>query len=87
MRLGLVGLGRMGGPMAWRLLDVGHDVIGCDVAPSAADRARRAGVDAVGALPALIRALEIPRVIWLMLPAGRDYRPDARPARGTAQPR
>src|SRR6266516_1258713 len=70
MRLGLVGLGRMGGPMAWRLLDVGHDVIGCDVAPSAADRARRAGVDAVGALPALIRALEIPRVIWLMLPAG-----------------
>jgi 6-phosphogluconate dehydrogenase len=70
MRLGLVGLGRMGGPMARRLVDAGHDVVGCDVAPDAVDRARRAGVEAVGALPALVEALQAPRVVWVMLPAG-----------------
>jgi 3-hydroxyisobutyrate dehydrogenase-like beta-hydroxyacid dehydrogenase len=33
--LGFVGLGRMGGPMASRLLDAGHSLCVCDIAPDA----------------------------------------------------
>ena len=35
MELGFIGLGRMGGGMARRLLDVGHDVVVYDVNPAA----------------------------------------------------
>ena len=34
MRIGFIGLGRMGLPMAGNLLRAGHDVIGCDIAPA-----------------------------------------------------
>jgi 6-phosphogluconate dehydrogenase len=56
--------------MARRLAEAGHDVVGCDLAPDVLDQARRAGVKAVGDLTAMVDALQIPRVIWLMLPAG-----------------
>lgn len=69
MQLGLVGLGQMGEPMARRLVAAGHDVVGCDVAVEAVARARRAGVQAVGDLSALVRTLRTPRVVWLMVPA------------------
>jgi 6-phosphogluconate dehydrogenase len=70
VQLGLVGLGRMGGPMARRLVEAGHEVIGCDREPSAIDRVREAGVKAVGDVAGLVEALPAPRVVWLMLPAG-----------------
>src|SRR5215207_4218462 len=56
--------------MARRLVDAGHEVIGCDREPSAVDRAHEAGVKAVGDLAGLVKALAAPRVVWLMLPAG-----------------
>ena len=55
MRIGFIGLGRMGLPMAANLLRAGHDVIGCDIAP-----ARTAAFTALGgrlaATPALAAA-------------------------------
>jgi 6-phosphogluconate dehydrogenase len=71
MQLGMIGLGKMGNFMAQRLMKGGHDVVGFD--PS--DKARKALVDAGGeavdSLAALVRALEPPRAVWVMVPAGK----------------
>ena len=61
--LGMIGLGRMGGNMAERLRRGGHTVIGYDRSP---DSARE-----VDSLEALVKALEAPRVVWVMVPAGQ----------------
>ena len=61
--LGMIGLGRMGGNMAERLRQGGHVVVGYD---RATDNGRQ-----VDSLPALVAALEAPRVVWLMVPAGQ----------------
>ncbi|MCP2163182.1 NADP-dependent phosphogluconate dehydrogenase [Goodfellowiella coeruleoviolacea] len=68
MQLGLVGLGTMGGPMARRIADAGHDVIGADSSPTAVERARTAGTTATGSLAELVAALAPPRVVWVMVP-------------------
>jgi len=62
VRLGLVGLGRMGANMAERLRRAGHEVVGYD---------RRPGSGDVDSLEALVEALgPTPRVVWSMVPAG-----------------
>jgi 6-phosphogluconate dehydrogenase len=60
MKLGMIGLGRMGGNMAARLKERGHEVVGYS-------RSRPSDVDT---LEELASALEPPRVVWLMVPAG-----------------
>jgi 6-phosphogluconate dehydrogenase len=60
MKLGMVGLGRMGGNMTERLRERGHDV---------ASYARSGGGTA-GSLEELASQLEPPRAVWLMIPAG-----------------
>jgi 6-phosphogluconate dehydrogenase len=70
MEIGMVGLGRMGGNMARRLLSSGHRVLVYDPISSQID-----AVVAVGAVPAasiedMIAGLKAPRVVWLMTPAG-----------------
>jgi 6-phosphogluconate dehydrogenase len=61
MRMGLVGLGRMGGGMAQRLRAAGHEVVGYTRSGQHAD---------VGSLRELAEALSPPRVAWTMIPAG-----------------
>jgi 6-phosphogluconate dehydrogenase len=61
VQLGMIGLGRMGGNMAERLRRGGHTVVGFDRAPGARD---------VDSLEALAAALDAPRVVWVMVPAG-----------------
>ncbi|WP_338024620.1 MULTISPECIES: NADP-dependent phosphogluconate dehydrogenase [Amycolatopsis] len=68
MQLGLVGLGTMGGPMARRLAAAGHEVIGADSSPTAAERARAAGTSVTGSLADLVAALTPPRAVWVMVP-------------------
>ena len=60
-KLGMIGLGKMGGNMAERLRRGGHQVVGF---------ARAAGSRDVDSLEALVAALEAPRVVWVMVPAG-----------------
>jgi 6-phosphogluconate dehydrogenase len=70
-RIGMVGLGRMGGNMARRLARAGLDVVAWDAAAGArAGIAGEARVTVVETLGALAGALQAPRVVWLMLPAG-----------------
>ena len=70
MQLGVIGLGRMGGNISLRLMRAGHSCVVYDHSPDAV--ARVAGQGAVGAadLADLLRGLEKPRAVWVMLPAG-----------------
>ncbi len=70
MKLGYVGLGRMGKNMVLHLLEQGQEVVAWNRSPEPL-----AEVTAAGAIPStdledLVAKLEAPRVIWLMLPAG-----------------
>src|SRR4030095_16377807 len=69
MQLGMIGLGRMGGNMVRRLLRDGHKVSvfnrSADVVKPFAD----AGATGVTDLAALVKSLEAPRALWLMIPA------------------
>ncbi len=70
MEIGMVGLGRMGGNMAQRLLRGGHTVVAFD--QSAAALAANVSEGAAGAdsVADLVGRLAPPRAVWLMLPAG-----------------
>lgn len=70
MKLGMVGLGKMGANMAERLLEGGHQVVGFDLASEARDRLVARGGEAASNLKDLIAGLETPRAVWLMVPAG-----------------
>ena len=70
MQLGMIGLGRMGGNMAERLLRGGHRVVGFARDSASVRRALEKGATSADSLPALVKQLALPRVIWLMIPAG-----------------
>ena len=71
MELGMVGLGRMGANMAERLVKGGHKVSGFDPSADARKAAEADGIAPVTSLEALVKALPTPRVVWLMVPAGK----------------
>jgi 6-phosphogluconate dehydrogenase len=71
MKLGMVGLGKMGGNMVTRLLQGGHEVVVFDLDQELTRRVGSAeGARAVGSLSEMVGALEAPRVVWVMVPAG-----------------
>src|SRR5690242_8060796 len=70
MDLGLIGLGKMGGQMAQRILAAGHTVLGYDASADTRRAAAKTGVTVADSLVDLVRRLEAPRVVWLMLPHG-----------------
>jgi 6-phosphogluconate dehydrogenase len=72
MEIAIVGLGKMGGNMAERLMQHGHRVIGCDPAPEAQERVRALGGEAAGNVTDMIgKMTQTPRVVWSMVPAGK----------------
>ena len=71
MRLGMIGLGKMGGNMARRLRRAGIEVVGFNRDTSTTESlAAESGLIAAGSLEELLAALDAPRIVWLMLPAG-----------------
>jgi 6-phosphogluconate dehydrogenase len=70
MQLAMVGLGRMGGNMVERLMRHGHKLVVYDRSDEAMAKYERLGASPAANLAALVRALETPRVIWIMVPAG-----------------
>jgi len=70
MQLGFVGLGRMGLNMVTRLVRGGHQIVAYDRSADAVARAEAAGASGVSSLEALAQALDAPRGVWVMVPAG-----------------
>jgi 6-phosphogluconate dehydrogenase len=70
MKIGLIGLGRMGGNIARRLMRDGHQTVVYDNNADARAALAKDGGEAVESLEALVKALPSPRVVWVMLPAG-----------------
>jgi 6-phosphogluconate dehydrogenase len=70
MELGMIGLGRMGANMTERLLRAGHRVAVYDIEAAAVQRAAALGAIGSPSIEALVRDLQPPRAIWLMVPAG-----------------
>ncbi len=69
MRIGMVGMGRMGGSMARRLLAARHEVVAYDVSTPALQAVAAAGAVPASSLEDLVARLPAPRAVWLMLPA------------------
>jgi len=70
MKLGLIGLGRMGGNMAVRLIRRGHQVVAYARRPESRAEAAGKGAIAASSLADVVEKLAPPRVIWMMVPAG-----------------
>jgi 6-phosphogluconate dehydrogenase len=70
MKIGIVGLGRMGGNIARRLMKAGHETTVFDARPEAVQALAKDGSTGADSLKALVAALPKPRAIWVMLPAG-----------------
>lgn len=70
MKIGLVGLGKMGFQLALNMKDHGIDVIAYDVSSDAVKQIQAQGIEGADSYATLIRALPHPRVIWLMVPSG-----------------
>lgn len=66
----MIGLGRMGGNMAQRLLNGGHTVIAFDRSKDALSAPAAAGAVGAASLADLAQRLAPPRAVWVMLPAG-----------------
>ena len=71
MQIGIVGLGRMGGNIGRRLMRGGHTCVVYDHAPQATEALASEGATGAKDLGDLVAKLAAPRVVWLMLPAGK----------------
>jgi 6-phosphogluconate dehydrogenase len=70
-QIGFVGLGRMGGGMVARIKrDSDHDVVAFDFDDQAVAKSSKQGAVGAKSLADLVKKLEPPRMVWVMVPAG-----------------
>jgi len=70
MQLGMIGLGRMGANIVRRLMRGGHECVVYDVNPAAVQQLGREGAVGTTSLDDFVAKLTVPRVAWVMVPAG-----------------
>jgi 6-phosphogluconate dehydrogenase len=70
MKLGMIGLGRMGANMTVRLIRGGHEVVAFTRNPESVARMVEEGAIGAGSPEDLVGKLEAPRIVWTMIPAG-----------------
>ncbi|NTU68733.1 MAG: decarboxylating 6-phosphogluconate dehydrogenase [Chlorobiaceae bacterium] len=71
MEIGFIGLGKMGFAMVEHLLECGHRVVVYDLSADAVGTLAGRGAVPAGSLHHLVDELRSPRVVWMMVPAGR----------------
>jgi 6-phosphogluconate dehydrogenase len=71
MRIGVVGLGRMGGNIVRRLMRAGHQCVVFDTSRKAGEDLAKDGAIVAASVEDMVGALARPRAVWSMLPAGR----------------
>jgi 6-phosphogluconate dehydrogenase len=69
MQLGMIGLGRMGANMVHRLIAGGHQCVVYDRSPKVVEELTRAKAIGASSTADLVKKLETPRAVWLMVPA------------------
>jgi len=69
MQLGMIGLGRMGANMVRRLIRGGHDCVVFDRSPEAVEELVKEKATGAKSLQDLVKKLQKPRAVWLMVPA------------------
>jgi 6-phosphogluconate dehydrogenase len=69
MKIGMIGLGRMGSNMVRRLLKGGHECVAFDRSPEAVKSLAQSGAIGSASLAEFVKNLPKPRTIWLMVPA------------------
>jgi 6-phosphogluconate dehydrogenase len=70
MKIGLIGLGRMGGNIARRLMRAGHQVVAFDRNQDVVDALAKDGAEPAASLDEMRSKLDTPAIWWVMLPAG-----------------
>src|SRR5215213_7151295 len=71
MKLGMIGLGKMGGNMTERLMRDGHQVVVFDRSPEAIAHYVGLGSEASTDARDMVARLDAPRIVWIMVPAGK----------------
>jgi 6-phosphogluconate dehydrogenase len=69
MRLGMIGIGRMGAAMIRRLIEGGHELVGYDRVPQAVEGVVAYGATGATSVQDLVTLLPAPRIVWIMVPA------------------
>jgi 6-phosphogluconate dehydrogenase len=69
MQLGMIGLGRMGANMVRRLMKAGHQCVVFDRSPDAVKELVKEKAVGAASLADLVKKLQKPRAVWLMVPA------------------
>jgi 6-phosphogluconate dehydrogenase len=70
MKLGMIGLGKMGANLVLNLMDHKHSVVAYDVNAEAVQKVAEQGASPASSIQDLISQLEKPRIVWSMVPAG-----------------
>ena len=70
MRIGFIGLGRMGANMVRRLIRDGHEIVVFNRTPEKTREIAGEGASPSFSIAELVAALEKPRAVWVMVPAG-----------------
>jgi 6-phosphogluconate dehydrogenase len=71
MQLAMIGLGRMGGNMSERLMRDGHEMVVFDRSADAIAKYERLGAKGAKNLADVVSKLNAPRIVWIMVPAGK----------------
>jgi 6-phosphogluconate dehydrogenase len=70
MKIGLIGLGKMGYNLALNMTNKGHEVVAHDVSEKAMNKIASEGVETAASFEEMISKLPTPKIVWLMVPAG-----------------